>query len=268
MTVDQKKNKQIQKLLQRDRRTLSQTITKMESKKTEHRQEAQKLLQDLKDVKNEQELRNLKSKTKTITVGISGVPGVGKSTFIEALGLYLVENLQQEVVVLAIDPSSPVSGGSLMGDKTRMEKLSQKNEAFIRPSPTSGSLGGVTDSTKDIIQLCQAVGFDIILVETVGVGQSEYAVASLVDFFLMLVLPNAGDELQGIKRGITELADGIVVNKADGDNRTMADITQKQYEGALELLAASSSKKFVAQCSALNGEGIEEVWSLIKETVF
>ncbi len=199
-----------------------------------------------------------------IRIGITGVPGAGKSTFIESLGLKLVAE-NHRVAILAVDPSSARSGGSILGDKTRMEKLSVDPNAFIRPSPSGGSMGGVARKTRESILVCEAAGFDVILVETVGVGQSEVSVASMVDFFLVLILAGAGDELQGIKRGILELADAVVVNKADGDNVDKALQTQKAYESALHLLTPSSADWAppVLTCSALNMTGIDAVWNTV-----
>lgn len=197
----------------------------------------------------------------SLRIGITGVPGVGKSTFIEVLGSFL-SSLNHKVAVLAVDPSSPYSGGSILGDKTRMQELSKLDSVFIRPSPTAGTLGGVSRKTRETILLCEAAGYDIILIETVGVGQSEYEVASMVDFFLLMLLPNAGDGLQGIKRGIMELADLIVVNKADGEYQKRAHTAAGEYKGALHL----TRKKYadyetaVLTCSALEGAGIEEIW--------
>lgn len=202
----------------------------------------------------------------SIRVGVSGVPGVGKSTFIEALGMYLVEQ-GNKVAVLAVDPSSQVSKGSILGDKTRMEQLSASDSAFIRPSPSAGSLGGVARKTREIIILCEAAGFNVVLVETVGVGQSETAVHSMVDFFLLMMLAGAGDELQGIKRGIMEMCDGMVINKADGDNLPKAMAAKGQYQNALHLFPLSQSgwRPKVEVCSAIQGTGIDSCWNMILE---
>ncbi len=202
----------------------------------------------------------------SIRVGITGVPGVGKSTFIEALGIYLI-NKGHKLAVLAIDPSSEQSGGSILGDKTRMEQLSADKNAFIRPSPSSGSLGGVARKTRESIILCEAAGFDTIFIETVGVGQSETKVHSMVDFFLLLMLAGAGDELQGIKRGIMEMADTIIINKADGNNVHKAKLAQKEYENALHLFPPTQSgwTPDVLLTSAVNSTGIEDVWLNIKK---
>jgi len=200
----------------------------------------------------------------SIRVGISGVPGVGKSTFIEALGMYLVGK-GNKVAVLAVDPSSQVSKGSILGDKTRMERLSASESAFIRPSPSAGTLGGVACKTRETIILCEAAGFNVVLVETVGVGQSETAVHSMVDFFLLLMLAGAGDELQGIKRGIIEMCDGMIINKADGDNIPRALAAKGQYQNALHLfpLPQSGWRPKVEVCSAIEGTGINSCWDMI-----
>ena len=200
----------LQDLLDGNRRALAKAITLVESTLDPHREEAQSILEQV-----------LPHSGKSIRIGITGVPGVGKSTFIEAFGLYLIEQ-GKRVAVLAVDPSSPIAGGSILGDKTRMEDLSRKEEAFIRPTPASGALGGVAQKTRETMLLCEAAGYDVILVETVGVGQSEYQVSAMVDFFMVLMLPGGGDELQGIKKGIMELADALVINKADGPSETMA----------------------------------------------
>ncbi len=200
-------------------------------------------------------------------VGITGVPGVGKSTFIEAFGLRLIEH-DHRVAVLAVDPSSSVSRGSILGDKTRMEQLSRSDDAFIRPSPSSGSLGGVASKTRESILVCEAAGFDMILVETVGVGQSETAVADMVDFFLVLKLAGAGDELQGIKRGILELADLIAINKADGDNIQAAKLARAEFERALHILRPATDDRWsprVVTTSAVTGDGLDTVHNAIIE---
>ncbi|MBK8101767.1 MAG: methylmalonyl Co-A mutase-associated GTPase MeaB [Cellvibrionales bacterium] len=237
-----------------NRRALAKAITLVESKRDDHREQAQQLLETA-----------LPHTGNSIRIGITGVPGVGKSTFIEAFGLYLIAQ-GKKVAVLAVDPSSPVAGGSILGDKTRMEELSRRDEAFIRPSPSEGSLGGVAHKTRETMLLCEAAGYDVIIVETVGVGQSEYEVASMVDFFLVLMLPNAGDELQGIKRGIMELADGLVVNKADGDALVFAEQTRSHYRNALKLLKHPDYwQPRVVCCSALQHQGVDAVWQMVQE---
>ena len=200
-------------------------------------------------------------------VGITGVPGVGKSTFIDALGMYLVRERDERVAVLSVDPSSPLSGGSILGDKTRMARLSLEARAFIRPSPARGHLGGVAPRTREAILLCEAAGFQNVLVETVGVGQSETAVRSMTDFFLLLMLAGAGDELQGIKRGIIEMVDGMVVTKADGDNVGPAERAKVEYAGALHLFPASADgwAPRVLTASALEGSGIDAAWQMVLE---
>jgi LAO/AO transport system kinase len=202
----------------------------------------------------------------SVRLGITGVPGVGKSTFIERLGMLLVRK-GHRVAVLAVDPSSSRSGGSVMADKTRMEKLAVEEKAFIRPSPSGGTLGGVARKTRETMLICEAAGFDVIIVETVGVGQSETTVASMVDFFLVLMLSGAGDELQGIKRGVLELADAIAINKADGDNIEKAKKAAKIYESALHMLQPSSPhwEPPVMTCSALEMTGIAEIWQTVME---
>jgi len=236
-----------------DRRILSKTITLIESSLAEHQELAAKVLDALADRTGN-----------SVRVGITGVPGVGKSTFIESLGNFLLKR-KLRVAILAVDPSSVKSGGSIMGDRTRMERLSADPRAFIRPSPSAGSLGGVARKTRETILVCEAAGFDVVMVETIGVGQSEVTVAAMVDFFLVLLLPGAGDELQGIKRGIIELADAIAVNKADGENIRPAEQASKAYENALHLMtpASTSWQPPVLTCSALTGEGIESVWDTV-----
>ncbi len=244
-------------LLQGKRKALARAITLIESKKRSHRKLAKELLE-----------RILPYTGNSIRIGISGVPGVGKSTFIEAFGLYLVER-GHRVAVLAIDPTSQLSGGSVLGDKTRMERLSRLDEAFIRPSPSGYSIGGVANRTRESIFLCEANGYDIVIVETVGVGQSEIKVASMVDFFLLMQLPNAGDELQGIKRGVMEVADAIVINKADSDNIKMAELTKKQLENALSFFMRLDDewKVPILLVSALERRGIDKVWETIENFV-
>jgi LAO/AO transport system kinase len=198
-------------------------------------------------------------------VGITGVPGVGKSTFIDALGMHLIHDRGENVAVLSVDPSSPISGGSILGDKTRMERLAIEERAFIRPSPSRGHLGGVARRTRETILLCEAAGYNNILVETVGVGQSETAVRSMTDFFLLLMLAGAGDELQGMKRGIIEMLDGMAINKADGDNRKKAERARIEYANALHLFPATADgwTPPVVTCSSLNREGVSEVWQMV-----
>ncbi len=234
---------------------LSSAITLIESNLPKHQVIAKKIIE-----------KCLPYSGNSIRVGITGVPGVGKSTFIEALGIYLI-NKGYKLAVLAIDPSSEQSGGSILGDKTRMEQLSADKNAFIRPSPSSGSLGGVARKTRESIILCEAAGFDTIFIETVGVGQSETKVHSMVDFFLLLMLAGAGDELQGIKRGIMEMADTIIINKADGNNVHKAKLAQKEYENALHLFPPTQSgwTPDVLLTSAVNSAGIEDVWLNIKK---
>ncbi len=202
---------------------------------------------------------------KSLRLGISGVPGVGKSTFIEALGTYLTRERGETVAVLSVDPSSPISGGSILGDKTRMEKLATDDRAFIRPSPSRGHLGGVARRTREAMLLCEAAGFRNLFIETVGVGQSETAVRSMVDFFLLLILAGAGDELQGMKRGILEITDLIAINKADGDNLARAERARAEYASAMHLFAASADgwQPQVVTCSAVAGTGIREIWDTV-----
>ena len=243
----------INEILKSNISVLSQAITLIESAKKEHKEKAQEIINAC-----------LPYSGNSLRVGITGVPGVGKSTFIEALGMQLV-NKGKKVAVLAIDPSSERTGGSILGDKTRMEKLSASRNAFIRPSPSGGTLGGVTRKTAETIILCEAAGFDVIFVETVGVGQSELAVSSMVDFFLLLMLAGAGDELQGIKRGIMEMADAIVINKADGDNINKAKLAKLEYQNALHLFPMSESgwQAIVQTASSYTKDGIKEVWDTI-----
>lgn len=202
---------------------------------------------------------------KSQRIGITGVPGSGKSTFIDALGMHLLHERGEKVAVLSVDPSSSISGGSILGDKTRMERLSGQPNAFIRPSPSRGYLGGVTRRTRECILICEAAGYRNVLVETVGVGQSEIEVSSMTDFFLLLMIPGAGDELQGIKRGIIEMADGVVINKSDGENVSAARRARTQYESALRMFAPNRPgwTTQVLTCSALENRGIREVWQMI-----
>jgi LAO/AO transport system kinase len=209
-------------------------------------------------------IEQLKSKVNSIRLGISGVPGVGKSTFIEAFGSCLVDK-GHKVAVLAVDPSSQITGGSILGDKTRMETLSRNPSAFIRPSPSKLTLGGVADRTRETILLCESAGYDVIIIETVGVGQSETKVHGMVDFFLLLMLAGAGDELQGIKKGIMEIADGVVINKADGDNIKNVNRARGEYTNALHMFAPNESnwQPKVLPCSSIEKTGLEEIWKMI-----
>ncbi|MBS0322855.1 MAG: methylmalonyl Co-A mutase-associated GTPase MeaB [Proteobacteria bacterium] len=235
------------------RRALAKAITLIESTRADHQQRARQVLGAL-----------LPKTGQAIRLGISGVPGAGKSTFIEALGIWLIER-GKHLAVLAIDPSSSVNGGSILGDKTRMELLSQREEAFIRPSPSAGSLGGVAEKTREAMLLCEAAGYDVIIVETVGVGQSETAVAGMVDMFCLLQLPNAGDDLQAIKKGIVEIADMVVINKADIDPRATA-VARSQWKNALHMLRPASPRWSppVMALSALHKEGIAEFWTQVE----
>ena len=236
-----------------DRALLAQAITLIESLNDDHRATADAVLNEL-----------LIQKQDSIRIGITGVPGVGKSTFIESFGKQLT-SLDHKVAVLAVDPTSSRTGGSILGDKTRMQELSRDKNAFIRPSPTSGTLGGVTRVTRETIVLCEAAGFDVILVETVGVGQSEIMVSQMVDFFLALMLPGAGDELQGIKKGILEIADMIAVNKADGEMKNAANRAVMEYQHALNILNPKSAnwKPRSLSCSAYTGDGLVAIWETI-----
>lgn len=244
----------LEQLLTGNRRALAKAITLVESTLDAHREEAQGILEQV-----------LPRSGNSIRIGITGVPGVGKSTFIEAFGLHLIEQ-DKRVAVLAVDPSSPIAGGSILGDKTRMEELSRREEAFIRPTPSAGALGGVAQKTRETMLLCEAAGYDVILVETVGVGQSEYQVAGMVDFFMVLMLPGGGDELQGIKKGIMELADALVINKADGESESLASMTQRQYTSAMSLLRHGSLwEPRVMTCSALTPTNIDGVWDMVLE---
>jgi LAO/AO transport system kinase len=237
-----------------DRSLLARAITLVESNSRRHEAVAQEVLNRL-----------LPRTGRAKRVGITGVPGVGKSTFIEFLGTYLVGR-GENVAVLTIDPTSARSGGSILGDKTRMEKLCQLPEAFIRPSPSGLSLGGVARRTRETMLLCEAAGFGTVLVETVGVGQSEIALRSMVDFFILLMLPGAGDELQGIKKGIVEMADLVAINKADGDNRLRAEIAQRDQEAALHYLQSGTPgwKTETVLCAGLTGQGVPELWERIE----
>ena len=240
-------------LLTGNRRALAKAITLVESRREDDREASQQLLNGL-----------LPRTGNSIRIGITGVPGVGKSTFIESFGMALIER-GHRVAVLAVDPSSPIAGGSILGDKTRMEQLSRRPEAFIRPSPAGSALGGVALKTRESLLLCEAAGYDVVLVETVGVGQSEHQVAGMVDFFLVLMLPGGGDELQGIKKGILELADAIVINKADGPSEAMANTTRQHYRGAMSLLKHPSFwQPEVLTCSALEHRGVADIWAMIE----
>ncbi len=237
-----------------DRATLARAITLIESKRADHRAAAHRLVQEL-----------LPHTGGAIRVGITGAPGVGKSTTIDALGAHLTAQ-GCKVAVLAVDPSSTRTGGSILGDKTRMARLSIDPNAFVRPSPSSGTLGGVAARTRETLLLCEAAGHDVVLVETVGIGQSETAVADMTDFFLALMLPGAGDELQGIKKGLVELADMIAVNKADGDNLSRARAAAAEYRAALHILRPRSANWTppVVTYSALTGDGIAELWAQVR----
>ena len=245
----------IEGVLKHDRRMISKTITLIESTLPAHKKMARLVIDQL-----------LPHAGQAIRLGITGVPGAGKSTFIEALGMLLIKK-GYSVAVLAVDPSSIRSGGSILADKTRMEKLSAEENAFIRPSPSGGTLGGVASKTRETILVCEASGFDVVIVETLGSGQSEVAVASMVDFLLMLMISGAGDERQGMKKGVLELVDAIAVNKADGDNIQRANFAKKQCEAALHFSAPSSHNWFppVLTCSALNLTGIHEIWDTVLE---
>ena len=241
-------------VLQRDRAVLGRAITLVESHSPADMERAQELLLKLQP-----------HQAPSHRIGVTGVPGVGKSTFIEAFGSNLTA-AGKRVAVLAIDPTSGITGGSILGDKTRMNRLSRDPNAFVRPSPSSGSLGGVARKTRETMIVCEAAGYDVVLVETVGVGQSETAVAAMVDFFLVLMLANAGDELQGIKRGIVELADAIAINKADGDNMALARSAKKEYSGALRLMRPSEDgwKPPVVMISGLHNQGLDVLWEQIE----
>ncbi|MEK5441923.1 MULTISPECIES: methylmalonyl Co-A mutase-associated GTPase MeaB [unclassified Fredinandcohnia] len=260
-TFVKKKERSIEEFVQGiregNRAILAQAITLVESNANRHQDQAQAVINEI-----------LPHTGNSVRIGITGVPGAGKSTFIESFGSYLCEQ-GHRVAVLAVDPSSSITGGSILGDKTRMETLARNKKAFIRPSPSGGTLGGVHRKTRETILLCEAAGFDVILVETIGVGQSEVVVRSMVDFFLLLVLTGAGDELQGMKKGVMELADALLINKADGDNRQKAKVARGEYNRILHYLQPStkgwSSKAYTA--SALYHEGMEEMWKIIQRFV-
>lgn len=245
----------VQGVLDSDTVILSKTITLIESNNPKHTEKTQEVIKSI-----------LPYAGKSVRIGITGPPGAGKSTFIESLGVYLCKN-GLKVAVLAVDPSSTISKGSILGDKTRMELLSRDKNAFIRPSPSGGTLGGVARKTRETILVCEAAGYDVILIETIGVGQSEVTVRSMVDFFLLLLLPGSGDELQGIKKGVVELADLIVVNKAEGEYKSKASLTKASYDSALRILTPATAgwKPRAMTCSAINNEGITEVWSVIND---
>ncbi len=240
-------------VLNNNRAILAQTITLVESNAEKHFELAQEVITKL-----------LPHTGKSIRIGITGVPGAGKSTLIETFGTYLC-NLGHKVAVLAVDPSSQISKGSILGDKTRMEQLGRNKSAFVRPTPAGGTLGGVARKSRETMLICEAAGYDIIIVETVGVGQSETTVRSMVDLFLVLMITGAGDELQGMKKGVLELADAILINKADGDNRVKALAAREEYNQILHYLPQVTKgwETKAYTCSALTGEGIEELWSLV-----
>ena len=243
-----------QRVLNHDRRALARAITLIESRRPEHQEQAEELLGRL-----------LPATGNAIRLGISGTPGAGKSTFIEAFGAHVI-GAGHRIAVLAVDPSSRRTGGSILGDKTRMQRLAKAPAAFIRPSPAGGTLGGVTRRTREAALACEAAGFDLVVIETVGVGQSEAAVADMVDAFLLLLAPGAGDELQGIKRGIIELADLVLINKADGELLAAARRAKADYQAALHLLRSPTPgwTPEVLTCSALEGTGIDAVWQAVR----
>jgi len=242
-------------VLSNDRTILGRTITLLESNAPKDYDLARQVLQAL-----------LPKTGNSIRVGITGVPGVGKSTFIEALGCFLID-AGHRVAVLAVDPSSTITRGSILGDKTRMEKLAARPQCFIRPSPSGGTLGGVTRKTRETIRVCEAAGYDVILVETIGVGQNEGAVRAMVDFFLLMLLPGGGDELQAIKRGVMEIADAVAVNKADGPNKEKAELGREEYARALHYLppATRGWQTGAYTCSAATGAGVPETWAMIED---
>ena len=244
-------------ILNKDKTILARAITLIESNAEKHFNLAQELIKEI-----------LPYTGNSVRIGITGVPGAGKSTFIETFGLYLIDN-KKTPAVLAIDPSSSISKGSILGDKTRMENLSKNTNAFIRPSPSSGNLGGVARKTRETMLLCEAAGYDVIIIETVGVGQSEITVRSMVDFFLLLMIAGAGDELQGIKKGVIELADTMLINKADGDNLINAEHAKSQYNTALHYIADATPgwKTQAFTCSALENKGIDNIWNVINDFI-
>lgn len=245
----------VEGILASDRTTLSKAITLIESNSLKHFEPAQELIKKL-----------IPHSGNSVRIGITGVPGAGKSTLIEALGMYLIQQ-GHKVAVLAIDPSSTISKGSILGDKTRMEKLSRDENSFIRPSPSSGILGGVARKTRETIIACEAAGYNVVLIETVGVGQSEVTVRSLVDFFLLIQITGAGDELQGIKKGIIELVDLIVINKADGDNIQKAEVTKNDITRVLHYVqqATHGWQTLAVTCSALSGANVPQIWNIIED---
>jgi LAO/AO transport system kinase len=244
----------VEGVLGSDRVVLARAITLVESRLPADGDMAARLLESI-----------LPHTGKSRRVGITGVPGVGKSTFIDVLGMHVTRDRGERLAVLSVDPSSPISGGSILGDKTRMERLSMEERAFIRPSPAGGHLGGVAPRTRESILLCEAAGYRNVLIETVGVGQSEISVRSMVDFFLLLMLAGAGDELQGIKRGIVEMIDGMAINKADGDNEVKAERARGEYASAMHLFPPSGDgwTPQVVTCSALHNRGIAEIWQMV-----
>ena len=245
----------VEDILSGDRRALAKAITLVESERKDHKKLAQRLLNQL-----------LPYSGNALRIGISGSPGVGKSTLIEVFGLYLIK-LKKRLAVLTIDPSSVISGGSILGDKTRMELLSRESDVYIRSSPSSGATGGLARRTRETMLICEAAGYDVILIETVGVGQSETAVAELADFFVLLVQPGGGDDLQGIKRGVMELADLVVITKADGELTDVAAKTQSDYRAALSLIQKRESRLHpqVLSCSAHESKGMEDIWAVINQ---
>lgn len=246
----------VEGVLAGDRAILSRAITLVESSLPQDQEKADELLEAC-----------IRGRVESMRVGITGIPGAGKSTFIDALGTYLTQSRGEKVAVLAVDPSSPVTGGSILGDKTRMPRLSLDENAFIRPTPSRGFPGGVSWRTRETILLCEAAGFKNVLVETVGVGQSETGVASMTDFFLLLLIAGGGDELQGIKRGIIEMSDLLAINKSDGENIARAQAARQEYNSALRLFPPTGRgwQTRVVTCSALTGEGIAEIWDIVSK---